>query len=59
MGRKHYKSEQIVQKLHQVEVLHAKGKTMSDAIRVIGVSELTYYRWHKGYGGMGREQLTD
>ena len=59
MGRKHYKSEEIVQKLRQVEVLHSQGKTMSDAIRSIGVSELTYYRWRKSYGGMRGDQLKE
>ncbi len=41
----------------QVEVLRGQGMAMADAVRQIGVSELTYYRWRKQYGGMSRDQL--
>jgi len=45
MVRKRYKPEEIVAKLRQVDVLVSQGQNMVDAIRQIGVSEVTYYRW--------------
>jgi hypothetical protein len=45
MARKRYKPEEIVAKLRQVDVLVSQGQAMADAIRQIGVSEVTYYRW--------------
>ena len=45
MARKRYKPEEIVAKLRQVDVLVSQGQNMVDAIRQIGVSEVTYYRW--------------
>ena len=59
MAAKRHKPEEIVSKLRQVEVLRGQGMAMSDAIRQIGVSELTYYRWRKTYGGMGTDQLKE
>ena len=57
MARKSYKPEEIVSKLRQVDVLHSQGMSMADAIREIGVSEVTFYRWRKEYGGMKADQL--
>ena len=57
MAGKREKPEDIVAKLRQVEVLQGQGMTTSDAVRQIGVSEQTFYRWRKQYGGMNREQL--
>lgn len=57
MARKRYRPEEIVAKLRQVEVLQSQGMAAADAIRQIGVSEVTYYRWRKEYGGMGADQL--
>ena len=57
MARKRYKPEEIVAKLRQVDVLHSQGISMVDAIRQIGVSEVSYYRWRKEYGGMKTDQL--
>ena len=57
MARKRHKPDEIVTKLRQVEVLRGQGTTMADAVRQIGVSELTFYRWRKEYGGMSRDQL--
>lgn len=54
---KRHKPEEIVTKLRQVEVLRGQGLPMADAVRQIGVSELTFYRWRKQYGGMSRDQL--
>ena len=52
MGRVNYTPEQIVTKLRKVEVLCAQGSTIGEAVRQIGVSEQTYYKWRKQYGGM-------
>ena len=52
MPRKIYTSEQIIRKLREAEVLIAEGMTTRNAARQIGVTEQTYYRWHKEYGGM-------
>ena len=57
MARKRYKPEEIVGKLRQAEVLHGQGMSMADAIRQLGISEVTYYRWRKEYGGMSGDQL--
>tara|TARA_Y100001960_G_scaffold270126_1_gene296079 strand:- start:126 stop:359 length:234 start_codon:yes stop_codon:yes gene_type:complete len=54
MGRKRYKPEEIAGLLRLSDVLHSQGMTMSDAIRQIGVSEVTFYRWRKEYGGQLR-----
>lgn len=59
MARKHYKPEEIVSKLRQVEVLIGQGSSRSDAIRQIAITEQTYYRWRKQYGGMGTGQLKE
>jgi putative transposase len=57
MAGKRDKPEEIVAKLRQAEVLPGQGTTVADAIRRIGVSEVTYYRWRKQYGGMKTSQL--
>ncbi|CAN7500010.1 IS3 family transposase [Paracoccus pantotrophus] len=57
MANKRHKPDEIVTKLRQVEVLRGQGMAMADAVRQIGVSELTFYRWRKQYGGMSRDQL--
>ena len=59
MAIKRPKPEEIVVKLRQVEVLMGQGMPRIDAIRQIGVTEQTYYRWKKKYGGMGTEQLKE
>lgn len=57
MAKRSYKPEEIVAKQRQVDVLHSQGMTIADAIRQIGVSEVTFYRWRKEYGGMKADQL--
>jgi putative transposase len=57
MAEKHYKPEEIVAKLRQVDVLISQGQNIADAIRQIGVSEVTYYRWRREFGGMRIEQV--
>ena len=59
MAIKRPKPEEIVVKLRQVEVLMGQGMPRIDAIRQISVTEQTYYRWKKKYGGMGIEQLKE
>ena len=59
MANKRAKPEEIVSKLRQVEVLVGQGMPRADAIRQIDVTEQTYYRWRKKYGGMGAEQLKE
>ena len=56
MGITRPKPEEIVVKLRQVEVLTGQGIARLDAIQQIGVTEQTYYRWKKKYGGMGAKQ---
>ena len=56
MARKHHKPEEIVAKLRQVEVLLAQGKTTAEAVRTIGVTEQSYYRWRSEYGGLKLDQ---
>ena len=57
MPRKRYKPEEIVAKLRQVDVLVSQGQNIADAIRQIGVSEVTYYRWRQEYGGLKTDQV--
>ena len=57
MPRKHHKPEEIVAKLRQVDVLVSQGQQIADAIRQIGVSEVTYYRWRQEYGGLKTDQV--
>lgn len=57
MAGKRDKPEEIVVKLRQVEVLQSQGMSVAAAVRQIGVTQQTYYRWRRLYGGMGREQL--
>ena len=58
MAGKREKPEEIVSKLRQVEVLQGQGTTVAEAVRQIGVTQQTFYRWRKLYGGMQRSQLT-
>ena len=57
MARKRHKPEEIVAKLRQVDVLTSQGMAIADAIRSIGVTEVTYYRWRNEYGGLKSDQL--
>ena len=59
MANKRPKPEEIVTKLGQVEVLTGQGIPRLDAIRQIGVTEQTFYRWKKKYAGMGTDQLKE
>ena len=57
MPRKRHKAEEIVAKLRQVDVLVSQGQTVADAIRQIGVTEVTYYRWRQEFGGLKSDQV--
>ena len=56
MKRKRHSAEEIIQKLREAEVLLQKGQGVAQACRQIGVTEQTYYRWRKEYGGMRADQ---
>jgi putative transposase len=56
MVRKAFKPEQIINKLREAEVMLSQGHTVGEASRKLGVTEQTYYRWRKEYGGMQVEQ---
>ena len=56
MGKRHT-AEEIVAKLRQVDVLCDQGRSITDAIRAIGVTEVTYYRWRNEYGGLKGDQV--
>jgi len=57
MARKRHKPEEIVDKLRQVDVLTSQGRSVAEAVRMIGVTEVTYYRWRQEYGGLKSGQL--
>jgi putative transposase len=56
MSRKQFTIEQIITKLREAEVSLSKGATMAMVCRSLGVTEQTYYRWRKLYGGMRKDQ---
>jgi len=56
LARRQFKPEQIINKLREAEVLISQGNTIGQACRKIGITEQTYYRWRREYGGMGVEQ---
>ena len=55
--KKAHTPEEIVGKLRQVEVLTGQGKAVAEAVRAIGVTEATYYRWRAEYGGLKLDQV--
>ena len=52
MGGKRFTAEQIISKLREAEILLAKGQNVGQASRALGITEQTYYRWRKEYGGL-------
>ena len=56
MARKRRTPEQVINRLREVEVVLAQGRTVGEAVRQIGVTEQTYYRWRKEYGGLSVNQ---
>ena len=57
MPKKRHKPEEIVAKLRQVDVLVSQGQSGADAIRSIGVTEVSYYRWRREFGGLKSDQV--
>ncbi|SFF68896.1 Transposase [Methylobacterium sp. yr596] len=57
MGTKRHKPEDVVAKLRQADVLIAQGQSVADVIRALGVTEVTYYRWRKEFGGLKTDQV--
>ena len=57
MPKKRHKPEEIVAKLRQVDVLVSQGQSVADAIRSIGVTEVSYYRWRREFGGLKSDQV--
>jgi putative transposase len=56
MGRKKHAAEEINNKLREAEVLQAKGMSIEEVMRQLGVSDATYYKWRKEYGGLRIDQ---
>ncbi len=56
MPQKKHKAEEIVAKLRQVDVLLSQGRSVGEAVRSIGVTQFTYYRWRKEFGGLKVDQ---
>jgi transposase-like protein len=56
MPQKRYRPEEIIAKLREAEVLLAQGKKVPEVCKTIGVSEVSYYRWRKEYGGLNVSQ---
>ena len=57
MARKRHTPDEIVAKLRQVDVLVSQGQAVAEAIRALGVSEVTYYRWRQEFGGLKADQV--
>ena len=56
MPKKRHTAEQIIGKLREAEVLLSQGQSMPEVCKQIGISEQTYYRWRKEYGGLRLDQ---
>ena len=56
MGRQKHTAEQIIGKLREAEVLQGKGMTLEEVLRQLGISDATYYKWRKEYGGLRLDQ---
>ena len=56
MSRKRYTAEEIINKLHEADVLQSQGKTISEVVRQLEISDMTYYKWRKEYGGLRVDQ---
>lgn len=56
MRKKRYRPEEVITKLREADILISQGRTVAEAIKALGVSEVTYYRWRHEYGGMSTSQ---
>ena len=59
MARKRYSDDDVLRLLREVEIHLSSGSDISSACRTVGISDATYYKWRKRYGGMGRSQLSE
>jgi transposase-like protein len=57
MAKRNYKPEEIVSKLRQADVLIAQGTKIPDVVRTLGVTQVTYYRWRREFGGLQTDQV--
>ena len=57
MPTKRYRPEDILSKLREADILISQGKTVAETIRVLGISDVSYYRWRREYGGMNTTQV--
>ena len=57
MSRKRFSTEQIITKLREAEILSSRGMKVAEICRQIEVTENTYYRWRKEYGGLEIDQV--
>jgi putative transposase len=56
MSRKRFTTERIITMLREAELLSNQGKSIKDISRELGITEQTYYRWRRDYGGMRMDQ---
>ena len=56
MRKKRFRPEEIITKLREADILISQGRTVAEAIKSLGVSDVTYYRWRQEYGGMSTSQ---
>lgn len=56
MGKQRHTAEQIISKLREAEVLQGKGMSLEEVLRQLGISDATYYKWRKEYGGLRVDQ---
>lgn len=56
MAKKRHTIEAIITKLREVEILQGKGQSLAEALRQMGISDATYYKWRKEYGGLRMDQ---
>jgi transposase-like protein len=56
MGKRRHTAEEIIGKLREAEVLQGKGMPMEEVLRQLGISDATYYKWRKEYGGLRVDQ---
>ena len=57
MPRKRYRPEDILYKLREADIHISQGKTVAETIRLLGISDVSYYRWRREYGGMNTTQV--
>jgi transposase len=56
MPQKRYRPEEIIAKLREAEVLLGQGQKVPEVVKALGISEVSYYRWRKEYGGLNVSQ---